>query len=137
MERPWPERRAALLQERDAQVQAAATPQELAERCVAILVASGSTAHCSWSASDPLLTISYTTSSGEKGLFYGYGQARIDAALQCFQNIWLDFVILTNAPSPTQAERAMRQNGRALRAIRDFMERTGVTLLEARVILKV
>lgn len=136
MERPWPERREALLQERDAQVQAATTPQELAEKCVAIIASAGGSAQCSWADTNPLLTIAYKNRAGETGHFYGYGQAGLEAATQCFQNIWFKWVVLPSALSPTEAEVALRRDGQALHAIRGLMERTGVSLREARDILE-
>lgn len=136
MERSWPQRRETLLQERDAQVQTAATAEELAQKCVALITSTGGNAECSWADSNPLLTIGYVDTSGEKGHFYGYGQERIEAATQCFQNIWFQWVVLADAPSPTEAEAALRRDGKALQAIRGLMERTGVSLREAREILE-
>ncbi len=136
MQHPWPERREALRQERDTQVRAATTPHELVQKCVALITSTGRSAEYSWSDSNPLLTIAYMDVDGEKGLLYGYGKERLEAAIQCFTTIWFDCMVLPHAPSPTAAELSLQHDGQAIHAIRAFMQRTGVSLYEARRILK-
>jgi hypothetical protein len=107
---------------------------EIVARCLDLLREQNQIAEATWT--DPTLT-----STSEKyclavtvndGFYYGHGQTKKSAAIECFSHLWFEFVTVPSAPPPSEDELLLIGSGQSIAAIKSYIERTGQTLRIAR-----